>query len=82
MTTPIYRNRKTLLAAVSLLALCVAGCAVGMQSIEADMAMGHRVAAEVENGLVKRCTWGLPGLPTTGACTNTWGWHRNPGARS
>lgn len=51
MTTSIHRNPKALLVALSLLALCVAGCAVGMQSIEADMAMGHQVAAEVENGL-------------------------------
>jgi predicted Zn-dependent protease len=51
MTAPIDRRRRFLLAALSLLVLSMMGCAVGMQSIEADMAMGHQVAAEVENGL-------------------------------
>lgn len=36
---------------LALWALVLAGCAAGMQSVEADRAMGQEVAQEVENGL-------------------------------
>lgn len=51
MGTTFSRREFIALGLSALTTQWLSGCAVGMQSVEADMAMGHEIAREVEKGL-------------------------------